>query len=134
MTLERALAAAAGGACFARSALVGSLAAVEHVVGVEERVRQVVELASLVVGEALEQTLAGLQEDRHVPEACGGGGLRGAPGGGPPIRACVPPVRTSVAAVCKPVRTRWLRPCLPRYPDQCLQPARWRTGSATLAI
>ena len=36
---------------------------------VEERVGQVVELVSLVVGETLEQTLAGVREERHVAEA-----------------------------------------------------------------
>ena len=54
------LPAAAAGPCLASSALVGGLAAVEYVVVVEERVGQVVELVSLVVGEALEQTLAGV--------------------------------------------------------------------------
>src|SRR6266516_6263687 len=51
-----ALPAAAAGACFARPALGWRLPAVEHVVVVIQRVRQVVELASLVVGEALGPT------------------------------------------------------------------------------
>jgi hypothetical protein len=49
---------------------------VEYVVVVEERVRRVVELASLVVGEALEQALAGVREERHAAEAACGRGDR----------------------------------------------------------
>jgi hypothetical protein len=55
------LATAAGGASFACAALGWCLAAVDHVVVVEQRVWQVVELASVVVGEALGVSRGGVR-------------------------------------------------------------------------
>jgi hypothetical protein len=58
------------------------LAAADHVVVVEERVRQIAELAHLVVGQSLGSTLGRSGEERHA--ATGGAGARGLPG--PPLR------------------------------------------------
>src|SRR6266536_3203657 len=100
-----ALPAAAAGACFARPALGWRLPAVEHVVVVIQRVRQVVELASLVVGEALGPTGAGVREDGHAAEAePGAGRLSGARHGRRWRIAALPmavlgrPVRVAVVA------------------------------------
>ena len=74
-----ALPAAAARASFPSPALGWRLAAVDNVVVVEHRVRQVVELASLVVGEALVLTLEGVREEGDAAHAEPGGGGRRRP-------------------------------------------------------
>src|SRR6266545_4325478 len=61
-----ALAAGAAGASFASAPLGWRLAAAAQVVVVEQRVRQLVELARLVVGETLGLTRAGVGEEGHA--------------------------------------------------------------------